>query len=115
MAGGLGRSGFAAKALAVSRCGRFGHMDAPLCYAALRLDVGGLRGSTGPAPALVRRIADSISSRSCGVRAAEGAPTQPSPCLGVRAPPMAPVTPGHAGAHPNVTEDQELAGPAATG
>src|ERR1700687_227668 len=40
-----------------------------------------------------------MSSRSCGVSTIEAAPIQPSTCAGLRAPTMAPVTPGQASVH----------------
>ena len=53
----------------------------------------------GPTPALVRRMAEAISSRSSSVSTIDAAEIQPSTCFGVRAPTIAPVTPGHESVH----------------
>src|SRR5882724_8312974 len=64
-------------------------------HATSRLSARDLRNLLGPVPALVSQIAAAISSRSRRVSSIAAAPIQPSTCFGVRAPTMAPLTPGH--------------------
>ena len=68
----------------------------------------GLPDCAGPAPASVRWIDDAISSRSCCVSISDAAPIQPSTCAGVRAPTIAPVTPGHASVQAMATADTDV-------
>ena len=54
-------------------------------------------------------MAEAISSSSSSVSTMEAAPIQPSTCFGVRAPTIAPVTPGHASVHAMAIADTEVA------
>src|SRR5271166_1235814 len=60
-------------------------------------------GLTGPVPAPFRSIEVAIASMSEGVRDKVAASIQPSTCTGLRAPTIAPVTPGHASVHATAT------------
>lgn len=65
----------------------------------------GTAGCAGPAPAPVRSMRPSISSRSSGVSSSEAAATHPSTCAGVRAPTIATDTLGQASTHAMATAE----------
>src|SRR5579859_4668169 len=56
-------------------------------------------GLAGPLPASSASIALAIFAMSSAESWSEAASIQPSTCCGLRAPTMAPVTPGHASVH----------------
>src|SRR5207302_6506326 len=66
-------------------------------------------GRTGPDPARVLMIAAAISSTSAGVSSSVAAPIHPFTCSGVRAPTIAPVTPGQASVQATATADTVVA------
>src|SRR2546425_1635891 len=79
---------------------RRGNIPAPGARPPQRLPATRLAtGRVGPVPPPVRAIAAAISSRSAAVSSSVAAPIQPSTCPAVRAPTIAPVTPGHASVH----------------
>src|ERR1019366_2153953 len=61
--------------------------------------------ATGPEPAAVCRRAPAIAARSDTSRSSDPAAIQPSTCSGLRAPTMAPVTPGDARVQATATAD----------
>ena len=73
-----------------------------------RGDASGRLNASGPQPAPVCCVAVAISSRSDGASVSEAASIQPSTCAGVRAPTMAPVTPGHASVHAIASAETEV-------
>ena len=70
---------------------------------------------TGPAPAPVRSTARAISSKSFALSCTFAAATHASTCSGLRAPTIAPVTPGHASVHATATAEMETRWRSATG
>ncbi len=70
---------------------------------------------SGPEPAPVRSIAARISARSVGSSRREAAAIQPSTCSGLRAPTIAPVTPGQASVQATATAETETPCRAAIG
>lgn len=60
-------------------------------------------GRAGPAPAPVRAMAAAISSKSAASSSSRAASIQPSTWAGVRAPTIAPLTPGQARVHATAT------------
>src|SRR5258708_38203717 len=88
--------------------GRACHQGFLLHRAAVLADVSGWPGDAGPAPASVWRIAAAISSRSSVASVIHAASIQPSTCSGVRAPTIAPVTPGHASVQATAIADTDV-------